>query len=109
MSSTERPGTLRRIGRSLDITRRVILNVVFFVLLAAVLMVLFSSEDLPEVDSGVALVVKPEGFLVTQHTGSVVERAMDRATGQERPETLVRDMETDDTAGYSCRRGDLVE
>lgn len=92
MSVSDRPGLLRRIGRSLDTTRRVVLNVIFFVLLFGLLAILFSPEDLPEVDSGVALVVDPEGFLVDQKSGSVVERAMDQATGQERPETLVRDV-----------------
>jgi protease IV len=80
-----------RIGRGLDLTRRVILNIVFFGLLAFVLIAVTAS-DRPEVPGQAALVVNPKGMLVDQLTGTVLDRAINRMMGQDRPETLVRDV-----------------
>ncbi|MCP1726338.1 protease-4 [Natronospira proteinivora] len=91
-TGSERPGLMRRIGRGMDTTRRVIVNLVFFLVLLFVLVLLFSPEDRPEVEDGVAMVVNPQGFLVEQKTGTLLERALDRALGREIPETLVRDV-----------------
>lgn len=87
----ERSGILRRIGRGIDVTRRVLLNIIFFGLLIA-LIIVASSTDRPEVPRGAALVVNPSGMLVEQETGTPFDRAMDSLFGQERPETLVRDV-----------------
>lgn len=89
--SGERYGMLRRIGRGIDVTRRVLLNIIFFGLLIT-LIIVASSTDRPEVPRGAALVVNPSGMLVEQETGTPFDRAMDSLFGQERPETLVRDV-----------------
>jgi protease-4 len=80
-----------RIWQGLDTTRRVILNVVFFGLLAFVLIALTAS-DRPDVPSEGALVVNPKGMIVDQMSGTILDRAVNRAMGQEQPETLLRDI-----------------
>lgn len=84
-------GILSRIWWGVNLTRQILLNFLFFGLLLIVLLMLVSS-DRPEVPRGAALVVNPSGMLVDQETGTPFEQAMDRMFGQERPETLVRDV-----------------
>ncbi|MEA5444639.1 signal peptide peptidase SppA [Gammaproteobacteria bacterium AB-CW1] len=88
----ENPGLLARIGGALTTTRRVIVNLLFFGVLILLLFLIFSPDDKPQVDRGMALVVNPGGMLVEQRSGTILDRAIDRALGQERPETLVRDV-----------------
>ena len=78
----------------LDLSRKIILNLVFFLILFFVISVMVSSGDRPTVDKGVALVLKPEGYIVEQKTyRDPVEEAMQEATGNEdAPETLLYDL-----------------
>jgi len=91
-TSSDRPGLFKRILRGLDTTRRVVVNLVFLLIVVGLLALIFSPDDRPEVDDGVALVINPKGLLVDQKSGTFLERALDRMLGQERPETLVRDV-----------------
>ena len=50
-------------------------------------------EDRPQVPDGGALVVAPHGRIVEQLAGDPVDRAIDRLTGEEEPETLWRDLD----------------
>lgn len=92
MSDVQKKGGLHRVLRGLDISRRIILNVVFFLILFLVLLFILSPEDRPEVTRDAALVVNPQGMLVDQLSGTIMDRAIDRMMGQESPETLVRDV-----------------
>ncbi|MDQ2068863.1 signal peptide peptidase SppA [Natronospira bacteriovora] len=92
MSDTQRTGVLGRVLRGFDLTRRVVVNLLFLIVVLVILVLAFSSPDKPEVERDVALVLNPSGLLVDQKSGTVVDRAMDRLMGQERPETLVRDV-----------------
>jgi protease-4 len=77
-------------GRALDVVRRtlhLILLLVIFALIVAAL-----APRVPTVPSRAALVIKPEGDLVEQLSGSPFERAVAEAYGQGRAETLVRDL-----------------
>jgi protease IV len=80
----------RFIGRALEALRRtlhLILLLVIFGLIAVAL-----SPRIPVVPDRAALVIKPEGDLVEQLSGSPFERAVSEAYGQGTPETLVRDL-----------------
>ena len=76
--------------QALDATRKVLhlllLLLVFLILLAAI------SPSIPPIPATAALVVAPQGMLVEQLAGDPVERAIAKAYGRERPETLVRDV-----------------
>jgi len=78
----------------LDLTRKIILNLVFFVILFLLISAMLSSGDKPRVEKGVALVLKPEGYIVEQLTYvDPIDEAMKEATGNEdAPETLLYDL-----------------
>ncbi len=84
-------GCLTAIWRGIDLTTRVIFSVVVlavtFVFLAAL------GEDVPTVPENSALVIAPRGQLVEQLAGDPYDRAVDKLTGEEKPETLWRDLD----------------
>jgi len=92
MSDMQKTGVLHRVLRGLDISRRIILNTIFFLILFLILLVILSPDDRPEVIRDAALVINPQGMLVDQKSGTMLDRAVDRMLGQESPETLVRDV-----------------
>jgi protease IV len=76
--------------RALDATRKVLhltLLLLIFLLIVAAL-----SPHIPPIPQKAALIIAPQGALVEQLAGDPFERAIAEATGQERPETLVRDI-----------------
>ena len=77
----------------LDLTRKILLNVIFFLALFFFISAI-SKSDKPTVDKGVALILKPNGYIVEQLTyKDPVEKAMQEATGNEdAPETLLYDL-----------------
>ena len=77
--------------RGIDLTRRVVLNVLFLAIVIAVLVVVFR-DDTPKVPETTALVVSPAGVLVEQKTGQSVSRMVDEARGAASPETLLKDV-----------------
>ena len=91
--SERRSSVLGRALRALDGLRRFVVNLVFFGLLVAVVVALWSGR--PKVPSGAALVLKPEGTIVEQLSGGdpiqrlVAERA---GVGSIAKETLLRDL-----------------
>ena len=83
-------GILGFIWRGLDGVRKVlhlILLLGFFLLIGAAL-----SPSIPIVPTKAALVLAPQGALVEQLAGDPFERAVSEAYGQNRPETLLRDL-----------------
>lgn len=83
-------GVLRALWRGLDFTRRLVLNLVFFVLLLGFLAVVMRSAPRVEPDS--ALVLKPEGMLVEQYSIDPAERALARLGGDTPKQVQVRDL-----------------
>ena len=76
--------------RGLDVLRRVMHLIVLLVLFSVIGAAL--SPNIPIVPQKAALVVAPQGALVEQLAGDPFERAVAQLYGQERPETLVRDV-----------------
>jgi protease IV len=76
--------------RAADVLRKVMHFIVLLVLFAVLFALL--SPHIPSVPHKTALVVAPQGALVEQLTGDPFERAISQAYGQERAETLVRDV-----------------
>ena len=78
----------------LDLTRKIFLNIIFFILFFWFIAVIASSGDKPAVEKGSALILRPNGYIVEQLTyRDPVEVAMQEATGNEdAPETLLYDL-----------------
>jgi protease-4 len=90
---SERPSFLTRVLRGLDGLRRFLVNVLFFGLLAGLLIAGLGGR--PKVPAGAALVLNPRGTIV-EELASVdpVERLVSRSTGTSAvtSETLLRDL-----------------
>ena len=91
--SERRSSVLGRALRALDGLRRFVVNLVFFGLMVAIVVALWSGR--PKVPSGAALVLKPEGTIVEQlSSGDPVQRLVaERAgVGSIAKETLLKDL-----------------
>lgn len=84
-------GVLGAIFRGVDTARRITLNLIFLVLLVALMSFAFG-DDGPQVPDEGALVIRPAGSLVEQLSGDPMQRVMDKITGNATPETLVLDV-----------------
>ncbi len=77
--------------RSLDLVRRIILNVIFFGLLY-LFFVAIQPETPMRVNVDTTLVLRPYGDIVEQYSGSPVDRLLQEATDQVPTETRLRDL-----------------
>jgi protease-4 len=96
MQSDSRPNILVRLWlgfwRGLTAFRMAVFNILFLILLALVIRFVFFTSDELVVEPETTLVIDPVGAVVEEYTGTPVERALDRALGQELPETRLRDI-----------------
>ncbi len=85
---------IKNLWFGLDLTRKIILNVIFFLLFFMFISAILSSGDKPVIKEGSALILKPKGYIVEQLTyRDPIEAAMQEATGNEdAPETLLYDL-----------------
>ena len=79
--------------RTLDLTRKIILNLVFFGLLYLLFLALMPQGP-QRVDADTTLVLRPYGNVVEQYSGSPVDRLIQEATDQAPIETRLRDLVT---------------
>ncbi|HEY4293848.1 signal peptide peptidase SppA [Luteibacter sp.] len=80
------------LGRGLNITRLVIINTIFFGLLAVFLLAMFIGGRANQVDDRTVLVLAPEGTLVEQYSADPFSRAIGRMTGDGVQQVQVRDL-----------------
>lgn len=78
--------------RGIDLARRIVLNLIFLAIFIAAV-AFWADDGSPDVPESAALVVNPRGAIVEQLAGDAVDRAIGQLTGDERPETLKRDLE----------------
>ena len=99
-------GTLRAIlsgiWRGLDGLRKVLHLILLIVIFGVIVWAVSSSA--PSVPARAALLVKPEGRLVEQLSGDAVQRAIENAQGQQRPQTLLWDLTDAIRAGATDKR-----
>ena len=92
----EGPGIFRRffgaLWRFVDLSRRIVVNVIFLVIVAVVLIVWLSSDKLPRLAGNTALVLNLQGDLVEEYTIGPREAAVAEALGEQRFETRLRDV-----------------
>ena len=84
-------GGLSAIFRGIDLARRLVFNLIFLLLLVVLVSLTWGDKG-PEVPEKGALVISPVGNLVEQLAGDPVQRAVDKITGNETPETLMLDL-----------------
>lgn len=85
-----RPSLLTSIFRGIDLSRRLVLNLLF-VLFLVILLALAASGTHP-VPAKAVLVIDPQGLLVEQLGGEPVARAVGKAMGNDVPQTSVYDV-----------------
>ena len=83
---------LRGIWRMIDGARKVVLNLVFFLILYVVIVALIDSGDHLIVQPDTALVLRPQGDVVEQYSGTPLDRVLMQATDTEPQETRLRDL-----------------
>jgi len=81
---------LRTIGRAINIVRLVIINVIFFLILALIAIAL--NRSAPDVESRSALLLKPDGQLVEQYSIDPASRALAQMSGEQTGQVQVRDL-----------------
>jgi protease-4 len=93
--SSARPGPLRRLFGWLwsvvDGTRRLVLNLLFLIVVAALVYAWFV-DTRPRLQDDTTLVLAIEGRIVEQYTGGRAEAALAEAIGEARRETQLRDL-----------------
>lgn len=80
------------VWKLIDGARKVVLNLVFFVLLFAVVAALWNTGESLVVQPDTALVLDPQGNVVEEYSGSAFDQALQQATEEGRRETRLRDM-----------------
>jgi len=97
------------LGRGLNITRLVIINVIFFGLLAVFVLALVIGSRGNAVDDRTVLVLAPEGALVEQYSADPLSRAIGRMSGDGVKQVQVRDLvRAIDSAAKDDRIGRIV-
>src|SRR5262245_16901063 len=81
---------LRGIWRGIDLTRRVVLNAIFWLLL--ILFVASLMGGTAKLEPKTVLVIAPKGAIVEQYTLDPFERALNRMSGDEPKEMQLRDI-----------------
>lgn len=77
--------------RLLDEARRFTVNIIFLFLVIVIVSALLKG-DTPQFPASAALVINIEGDLVEQLAGDPLDRAIAEATGDDQPQTLLRDV-----------------
>ncbi|MBU6417358.1 MAG: S49 family peptidase, partial [Xanthomonadaceae bacterium] len=81
---------VRAVGRGINITRLVIINVLFFGILLLILGLVFRGA--PKVGPDTVLLLQPDGMLVEQYSVDPAARALARASGGSTGQVQVRDL-----------------
>ncbi len=82
----------RGFWRSVDMFRKVILNLVFFFIFFLVMMSIFSGAESLKIVNSTALIINPKGVVVETYSGQPAQRFLDEAMDREDPETRLRDV-----------------
>jgi len=100
---------LRSLGRGINVTRLVIINVIFFGILAVFLIALFVGGHVNAIDDKTVLVLAPEGALVEQYSADAFSRTIARMSGDGVKQVQVRDLvRAIDAAGKDSRISQIV-
>lgn len=87
----QRVGLGRKVWRGIDVTRRVVINLVFLAAVVAAVVVVASGGK-AKVPASCALVITPRGTIVEQLQGNALDRLQDEVLGSGTAETLLKDV-----------------
>ncbi|TNJ33043.1 signal peptide peptidase SppA [Arenimonas terrae] len=94
--SESQPGPIRRVlvgvWNTVNFTRQLVFNLIFLLVLFFVLIAIIASPGAQPLQEKTALVLPLDGQLVEQYTSAPVERVLNQATGDARPEMQLRDL-----------------
>lgn len=82
---------LTGIWQALEFSRNLVFNLIFLFFVIVILIAMFSGGS-SSIEPKTALVLDPSGAIVEQFSSSPVDRAIASATGDEAPETQLRDI-----------------
>jgi len=80
------------IWRFIDGARKVVLNLLFLLILYFVALALIDSEESLIIQPDTALVLRPQGDIVEEYSGTPLDHALEQATESQRSETRLRDL-----------------
>lgn len=86
-----KPGFLTRAFGAIDLTRRIILNLIFVLILIVIVVAVFTSGP-PKLKDKTTLIIDLKGAIVEQYSGDPTQRAIDQALGAEVNEVRLRDI-----------------
>ncbi len=96
MDSRKQPNILVRLWlgfwRGLTAFRMAVFNILFLLVLALVVGLIFGGGDRLVIEDETTLVLSPKGMVVEEYSGTPLERMINEALGQEVPETRLRDL-----------------
>jgi protease-4 len=94
MNTAKKPGTLRRLLsgslRALDLSRRIIVNLVFVLVMLLIIGAIFGGG--PDIKPRSVLVIAPRGEIVEEFSGDPMERALGKLMGEDIVEVRLRDL-----------------
>lgn len=76
----------------IDGARKLVLNLVFFLILYLVFLALIDTDDTLIIQPDTALTLRPQGDVVEEYSGTPLDYAFEQATGSARSETRLRDL-----------------
>ncbi len=93
----------KKIWNGIDAARRISVNLLFLVLVAELLFILFH-DDSPTVHENTALGIAPKGRLAEQLTAKSLEQIINEAQGAAPAETLLKDVIDDGMPGLAAKK-----
>lgn len=78
--------------RSVTAFRVAVFNVLFLVIVFAIIASIVSGDKTGEIKEGTTLIINPKGVVVEQSSRSPVDEILDEITGQSEPQTELRDL-----------------
>jgi protease-4 len=83
---------LRALWQIVDGTRKVVLNLVFLLILYVVVLAFIDSSETLIIQPNTALILRPQGDVVEEYSGTPLDQALEQATDGTRSETRLRDL-----------------
>ena len=83
---------LRAIWQIVDGARKVVLNLVFLLILYVVVLAFIDSSETLIIQPDTALILRPQGDVVEEYSGTPLDHALEQATDGTRSETRLRDL-----------------
>lgn len=78
--------------RGVTTVRMAVFNVIFLLIMVAIISSIFSGEDELEIEEGTTLIINPKGVIVEQRTGTPLDEIIGEITGEAEAQVQLRDL-----------------